>query len=197
MIESSLPRWSARLDAQRKHGFGDLLPVLASHLRVHEAAEAFLGPYNARQRSSSMPYRVPDAEVLRKAIPQGGMNDVSYRAFIQSLIRFCETTKGMRGLPTPHPSLIHSIQLPSPAFMLQAEGRDALSVYLPGVAEPLLVKSLTNPADIKFIIVRPKLSKLGTASINNWEVLFFRQAVGYIPEWVDSNLNPRYSGKLN
>lgn len=196
MIETSLPRWSVRLDAYRPHGFSDLIPLVATHYQAHEAAEKFLGPYNARQRSSQFPYHAPDKETLRQLIPQRRMNEFSYSAYLNSIVRFCETTKGSRGLPTPHPSTIHSIQLPLPAFELSAAGGGDTMVSILGIVEPLIVRGLRLPDEVKFIIVRPKLSQLGTASAKNWEVLFFRQALGYIPEWADSQLNPRYSGKF-
>ncbi len=192
MIETSLPKWVARLDAQRPHGFHDLIQVVNSHFRVTEQAAKVLGPYNARQRNTGSIYVPPDKDMLRQLIKQGGMNDFSYQSMLTSLVRFCETTKGMRGLPEPHPSTIHSIQLP--AFGLSAGPAGSTMVELSCSAEPIQVKGLRNANTIKFIIVRPKLSKLGTASANNWEVLFFDQAHGYIPDWVDSHLNPRYSG---
>lgn len=194
MIESSLPKWSARLDAFRPHGFHDLVPIVNAHFRVTEAVAKFLGPYNARQRSSGGMYIAPDKDVLRQLIRQGGMNDFTYQAMLTSITRFCETTKGMRGLPEPHPSTIHSIQLPLPAFELSPGPNGSTMVSVMGTAEPIIVKGLRNADTIKFIIVRPKLSKLGTASANNWEVLFFNQQHHYIPDWVDSHLNPRYSG---
>lgn len=194
MTDSTQPRWTVRLDAQRPQGFTDLLPVIAHHYRAHEAAERFLGPYNARQRSSSLPYRVPDKANLEQMIKQGGMNYFSYQAFINSLVRFCESTKGTRGLPQPHPSVLHSIQLPEPAFELKNNLNGDTILHITGVQEPLTVQGLRNKDEIRFIIVRPKLSKLGTASGTNWEVLFFRHPHGYLPEWTDSNSNPRYSG---
>ena len=196
MIETSLPRWSVRLDAVREHGFSDLIPIVNQHYRAHEAAEKFLGPYNARQRNSSMPYRAPDKETLQQLIPSNGMNTFSYAAYINSIIRFCEQTKGTRGLPTPHPSTIHSIQLPLPAFELSSAGGGEIDVNVISVRDSIRVKGLRLPDEIKFIIVRPKLSQLGTASAKNWEILFYRQALGYIPDWADSQLNPRYSGKF-
>lgn len=67
-------------------------------------------------------------------------------------------------------------------------------IQIAGVGTPLLVKGLRQPDEVKFIIVRPKLSQLGTASAKEWEVLFWRTNLGYTPEWADSQLNPRYSG---
>lgn len=197
MIETNLPRWTARLDATRTSGFSDLLPIVAAHYRAHEAAEKFLGPYNARQRNSSMPYSPPDKNVFKSSISQGRMNDFSYQSYLNSLIRFCETSKGMRGLPEPHPSTVHSIQLPQPSFELSTMPNGDTMVSIIGVDSPLVVKGLRNAKDIKFIIVRPKLSKLGTASGLNWEVLFFKDAYGYIPDWADSSINTRWAGKIN
>jgi len=196
-METTLPRWSVRLDATRPAtdpGFTDLIPVVGHHYNLHAQATEFLGPYNARQRSRSGTYMAPLKEDLRQVVRQGGVNDFSYQAFLGSLVRFCEQTKGTRALPTPHPSVIHSIQLPLPAFELRSSSTGDTMVQLIGVEIPLLVKGLRGPDEVKFIIVRPKLSKLGTASARDWEVLFFRQSLGYVPDWVDTNLNPRYSG---
>lgn len=198
MDETNLPRWSVRLDATRPAtdpGFSDLIPLVAHNFKMVAQAAEFLGPYNARQRSATR-YTAPDKETLRQLIRQGGVNDFSYFAFLNSLVRFCETTKGMRALPTPHPSVIHSIQLPQPAFELHSASGGDTMVQIAGTKVPLIVRGLRQPDEVKFIIVRPKLSTLGTASAKNWEVLFFRQALGYIPDWVDSNLNPRFSGIL-
>lgn len=193
------PQWALRLDASRpKHitDFTDLLPILAAHYRVLESAERFIGPYNAKQRASSLGYMPPSRETLRQMIKQGGMNDITYNSFINNLIRFCEQHKGQRALPTPHPSSIHSIQLGAPAFTLVPNGKDDTIVNIAGTEKPLIVKGLRNPEQMKFIIVRPKLSKLGTASSDRWEILFFKHNPGYIVDWYDSQLNPRYSGIL-
>jgi hypothetical protein len=192
---NTLPRWSVRLDARRPGdtGFSDLENMVAAHYRVHLAIDNFLGPYNARQRNSGNLYRVPDRETLKQLIKQNGMNDFSYNAMLHGVIRFCEEHKGLRSVPAPHPSTIHSIQLPVNSFELRARGQDT-EVHIIGLDTPILVKGLNDPSTVKFIIVRPKLSKLGTASASNWEVLFFRQNLGFIPEWADSQLNPRYSG---
>jgi len=197
-MNDTLPHWSVRLDAFRpvtEPGFSDLVPTVGHHYNLHVRAAEFLGPYNARQRNSTSGHYIPPTkELLREVIRQGQVNDFTYIAFINSLVRFCETNKGQRALPTPHPSVIHSIQLPLPAFSLDTERGSDTIIQLIGVKVPLLVKGLRNPDEIKFIIVRPKLSKLGTASAKNWEVLFYRTNLGYIPEWADTSLNPRYSG---
>jgi len=195
-MESTLPRWSVRLDASRPAtdpGFTDLIPLVSHHYNLHVQAAEFLGPYNARQRNAGH-YTPPTKEQLRELVKQGGVNDFTYLAYINSLVRFCETTKGNRAVPTPHPSVVHSIQLPAPAFTIHAGGAGDTMVQIIGIGVPLLVKGLRQPDEVKFIIVRPKLSKLGTASAKDWEVLFYRQNLGYIPEWADTNLNPRYSG---
>ncbi len=196
MTDTLLPRWSVRLDAERKHGFGDILPVVANHFRAYESLSNFLGPYNARQRSSTMPYASPSKELLEQMVKRGNMNYFSYSAMIQNAIKFCETTKGNRALPYAHPTTIHSIQLPLAAFELKKGVGDETLVYISGVDEPMSVKGLRNPAEINFVIVRPKLGSLGSSSTTRWEILFFKNAFGYIPEWVDSSANPRHVGKF-
>jgi len=195
-MTDTLPRWSVRLDARRpanSKDYSDLESMVAAHFRVHQALDNFLGPYNARQRNAGNGYHVPDRETIKQLVKQGGMNDFSYNAMLHAVMRFCETHKGQRSLPAPHPSTIHSIQLPAPAFELKQFGPET-EVRIIGLDMPIIVKGLNDPETVKFIIVRPKLSKLGTASASNWEVLFFRSNLGFIPEWADSQLNPRYSG---
>lgn len=192
-----LPRWTVRLNAARPvPDYSDLLAIVGHHYRTYASAEAFLAPYNARQRSKSF-YAAPSRDELKAAVKQGGMNDVSYFAFINSLIKWCENTKGQRALPNPHPSTIHSIQVPQPAFELipiTKEGTIAShQLSLPN-AEPIFLHGVRNPESIKFAIVRPKLSRLGTPSATEWEALLFNTNHGYLPHWVDSNLNPRWSG---
>ena len=198
---NELPKWAARLNASRpvdNPGFTDLLTLLKHHYNLHAQAEAFLGPYNARQRAKGEKflYSAPTNDELKAAIKKGGVNTLTYLAFISSLVKFCEMSKGLRALPTPHPSVVHSIQLPLQAFIITPEKDGVCKVDVAGIETPLFVKGLMHPEQIKFIIVRPKLSKLGTASATNWEILFFRNNFGYIPEWVDSNINPRWAGKL-
>lgn len=187
-----------RLDAARSTAdFSDLLTIVGHHFRVFADAEAFLGPYNARQRGNKL-YAAPTREELKAAIKQGGMNDVTYLNFISSIIKFCETTKGNRALPTPHPSTVHSIQLPQPAFELsqvKQNGKIMTELQVPA-AEPVYMNGVRSPENVKFVILRPKLSKLGTAAVRNWEALLFNQNLGYVPYWTDSNLNPRWSGML-
>jgi hypothetical protein len=191
-----LPHWTVRLNGTRPTSdYADLLSVVSHHFRTYTDAEAFLGPYNARQRSAKI-YTPPDREQLRAAIKQGGMNDITYAAFMSSIIRFCENSKGQRALPTPHPSTIHSIQLSDAAFEIKStDKRGAFDLIIPNCA-PITVQGLRNPEQIKFVIVRPKLSGLGTPSVKNWEVLFFNSNLGYIPYWTDTQLNPRYSGLI-
>jgi hypothetical protein len=196
-MESSLPRWSVRLDAFRpavNPGFSDLISLVNHHFRLHSQADAFLGPYNAKQRGSKLPYIAPTKEQLKAVIRQGSINDFTYMAFINSLVKFCEQTKGLRSLPKPHPSVIHSIQLPLPAFSIETSGSNDTVIHITHIQTPLIVKGLRQPEQFPFIIVRPKLSQLGTPSANKWEVLFFKQWLGYIPDWADTQLNPRYAG---
>lgn len=196
MTDSLIPRWSVRLDASRPAGSGyaDLMSIVNNHYNVHQEVDNYLGPYNARQRNSELSYLPPQKDALKQVVKQCGMNDFSYSAYLNSIVKFCEQHKGLRTMPSPHPSTIHSIQLPLPAFELEDAGNGETLVRLMGTDIPLVVKGLRDQHAVKFIIIRPKLSQLGTASVSKWEVLFYKSAIGYIPDWADSNQNPRYSG---
>ncbi len=195
-MSTELPRWVARVDATRPvTDYSDLLLLVTRHLSMFSSAEAYLSPYNARERSKSF-YSPPTRESLREIVKACGVNEITYSAFLSSLIRFCEQTKGLRALPLPHPSTLHSIQLPQGTFELKSIP-GAMELHAFGATEPVIVKGLRNPDQYKFVILRPKLARSGTPSAKNWEALFFTQNLGYIPMWVDSTINPRWAGQLS
>lgn len=192
-----LPRWNARLNISRQFpNYADLMKLVGVHFSVHQELESFLGPYNARQRSQKI-YRAPTRDDLKSAVRQRSMNDISYNALLSATIRFCEQTHGLRALPTPHPSVIHSIQLPQPAFVIDrapAGCKMGTHQLLVSGAEPIYIQALRASLTPKFVIIRPRLSKLGTPSVKDWEILLFDTNHGYIPNWVDSAINPRFAG---
>ena len=191
------PQWTTRTDVELASGdYGPLLGLVAVSYHVYSKAEEFLGPFNAKQRGHGI-YTPPTRDQLRAAIPQYRMNPVSHSAFLSSLIAFCERTKGMQALPTPHPSIIHSIQLQPSTFEIKCQD-GKVDLFLAGMDEPLKLKfaNAKTAEATKFIILRPKISTVGTASATRWEVLLFDKAYGYIPNWVDANLNPRWSGVM-
>jgi hypothetical protein len=67
---------------------------------------------------------------------------------------------------------------------------------VPG-CEPIYVADLRNPAQVRFVVLRPKLSRTGTPQVGSWEALFFRDTIGYVAHWYDSTINPRYAGTIN
>ncbi len=194
-MSTELPRWVARVDASREvTDFSDLLMLVTRHLSMFTSAETYLSPYNARQRSKSI-YSAPSREELRQIVKSCGVNELTYSAFLSSLVRFCEQTKGLRALPLPHPSTLHSIQLPQGTFEIKTvDGVSELHVI--GGTSPVILKGLRNPDSYRFVILRPKLGRSGTPSATRWEALLFTQNYGYIPMWVDSTINPRWAGQL-
>jgi hypothetical protein len=191
-------KWFARYDLTRPTGvktFSDLLPVLRHHFNMHVSLEQFLGPYNARQRASALPYSAPDRELLKMMVKQGGVNFLSYNGMLSATIEFCQKHKGQRALPLPHPSTIHSIQLPKGAFSLTAKQKHT-EILIPGVETPLLFNSLKNVNDVKFVVVRPRVGRAGTPSADRWEILLFKEQISYMPDWADTEMNTRYAGSL-
>jgi hypothetical protein len=124
---------------------------------------------------------------------------------------FLMKTRGKRTLIQPNPSSHHSAQFPSGTFTITSvndkkpslrddksvrkEAKTLHKIEFFGAEYPVYIENLTIPVDqINFVIVRPKLGKLGTPCTNRWEVLLFKKQHGYLVDHVDSNLNPRWSG---
>jgi hypothetical protein len=75
--------------------------------------------------------------------------------------------------------------------------KNLYAISLFGTTSPIYVENLSlKPEDVGFVIVRPRLGKLGTPNLSRWEVLLYRQPHGYLIEHVDSEINPRYCGTL-
>jgi hypothetical protein len=187
----SNPRFNARVDLSRASGnYSDLLALVRRHYDMYASAEQIIGPYNAKQRQRQV-YTPPSRELLRELVKQCGVNDLTYHAFLSSLVRFCETTKGNMALPLAHPSTIHSLQLPEDAFFID-------SCQLHVVGEPLDLRLNGRALGFvpKFAIVRPCMAQRGMTSATKWEALFFDQRHGYLPAWADSNVNSRWAGSL-
>jgi hypothetical protein len=188
----------------------DLGHLVASTYYMYVDGEKFLSPWNAKANNAKTIYYPPSKEDLENAIPRRSINEISRNAFIMGLIRFCKDHKGMKQLPTPHPSTHHSIHYPGSSFSIRRVPeevtlfglarpiKNSVEITLAGVQAPIFVTGLKiNPDSVKYLIVRPKLSKLGTASGKYWEILFFQRNMGYIVDHTDSSMNPRYSGKFN
>jgi hypothetical protein len=211
--------WAARHDALRptdQHDFDDAAHMVAATYELYSRAANFLGPWNAKQIGSNFPYRAPEREQLKAAIgkPRPCIADRTYAGLVDSIIAFCNQSKGRRQLVTPSPTTHHSAQFPSGTFTLTTK-LDTISLYYPsgvrpsrplralaeiklvGATAPIYVE---NPAtrldDVRYLIVRPRLGKLGTPNLSRWEVLFFKSAHSYLIEHTDSQINPRWSGIL-
>src|SRR5439155_2920669 len=115
-----------------------------------------------------------------------------------ALYKFACDSKGKRQLINPDPATHHSAQFPRGTFTIEhitERQSNAHAIHLFGCSEPLIVSGLQlNLNVVEFIIVRPKLGKLGTHSVTNWEVLFYRNPHNFLIDHVDSNFNPRWSG---
>lgn len=210
--EVTTPRWNARLDAfksTKDPGFQDHLRIVAAYYEMYEKGYRFMGPWISRQIGSSLPAIPPSPETIEQCIgkPRAVVSGHAYYAFIEALYQFAIKSKGKRQLISPDQSSHHSAQFPRGTFTIkrvenvQLAGQHVGShkslheIRVFGTESALYVKDFQlNTDEIGFIIVRPKLGKLGTASVMNWEVLFYRTPHGYLIDHTDSNLNPKWSG---
>jgi hypothetical protein len=216
LSENSAQSWAQRSDAFRTtdvRSFEDLLQVVDGTYRAYSKLYETIGPWNAKQNGNNFPYSPPSREYLQMSLKRAprGLSDYVYSAMLTSTVRFCEAHKGKRQLVTPHPSTHHSAHFPDQTFEIKYlkdnlpqlhktqnvnfKAQTLAEIKLDGIPHPIYVENLKE-RNYKYLIVRPKLGKLGTANIQNWEVLFYTRNFGFNLEHCDSNLNPRYSGIL-
>lgn len=205
-------KWNAKHDAYRPTTeFTDLLRIVAAYYEMYGRAVSFVGPYISKQKSATI-FIPPDKEDIKSAIGKT-RSTISFRAvssFVESLHRFFYKSKGKKALIEPSPTTHHSAQFPQGTFEItkvsdavqlrddkgpRQAAKNLFKIELFGADAPIYVENLLIPVDqVKFIIIRPKLGRLGSPSVSRWEVLFYRAAHGYIIDHVDSNLNPRWAG---
>lgn len=209
-------QWVQRSDAycsKEVRTFTDVLAIIEGTYRVYNKLYETIGPWNAKQASSTFPYSPPTREFITSALKNKPniLNELVYNAMINATIRFCEVYKGKKQLITPHPSSHHSAHFPEGTFKIRKitenfppinkthnthfKPSNLAEITLEGIRTPIYVENIRDKP-IKYLIVRPKLGKLGTANVENWEVLFFSKNFGFDLEHCDSNLNPRYSGMI-
>jgi len=212
-VREDVNHWNAKLDVYRSTtDFSDLLKIVACYYEQYSRASTFIGPWIAKQFGNAM-FFAPSKEQLDSALGTQ-RSAISFRArsaFIDSLIGYLSKNKGKKTLITPSPSSHHSAQFPSGTFSisevvdkrpqlrddraLRKESKVLHRIEFANATSPVFVENLMIPPDqINFVIVRPKLGKLGTASTTRWEVLLYKRHHSYIIEHVDSQLNPKYSG---
>ena len=204
---------NTRRDAFRPStGFSDLIKIVACYYEMYSRAATFVGPWIAKQRGAMM-FMTPDKAQIDLAL--GPLRPaISYQArsaFTEAVSRFLLQTKGQKNLITPSPSSHHSAQFPAGTFEISKITdnypilRDDKAIRKPAktlhkiefarAEQPVFIENLEIPAEqIQFVILRPKMGKLGMPSTSRWEVLLYKTPYGYLVEHVDSHLNPRWSG---
>jgi hypothetical protein len=201
--------WDCKLDAFRPiNDYSDLIRIVACYYEMYSKAVEFVGPWIAKQRGGT--FLPPDRDQVKTFLGKE-RPPMSFRAkscFIDSLIVFLRNNKGKKTLITPSPSSHHSAQFPRGTFeitlanepIFNASRRISINskvyrIEFEGADTPIYVENLKfNPNDIKFLILRPKLGKLGMPNILRWEILFYKKDHGYIIDHTDSHLNPKWSG---
>lgn len=205
-------KWTAKIDVYRQTtNFSDLMRIVGAHYELYTKAVQFVGPWISKQNGNMLPFMVPDKEEIKQAVgkPRSIINFLSYTAFIDGVHKFLLSTKGKKTLITPNPTTHHSAQFPAGSFEIKrvdtkplrddkgirTNAKSLHKIEFAGSEEPVYIENLQlDPDSIQHVILRPKLGKLGTPSATRWEVLLFRNKVGYLVTHVDSELNPRWSG---
>lgn len=210
----NVTRWNAKHDVFRPVAdYSDLLKIVACYYEMYSKASTFLGPWIAKQ--FGMTFLVPTKDQIKESLGKERPS-ITFRArnaFVEALTTFLVKYKGKKTLITPNPSSHHSAQFPSGTFsitevtenrpvlrdekVIRRESKTLHMIEFANAEAPVYVENLMIPPDqIGFVIVRPKLGKLGTPSTARWEVLLYKIPYGYLVDHTDSFLNPRYSGIL-
>lgn len=192
--------------------FSDLLYIVAAYYDMYAKTVEIVGPIISKQIGSFV--FVPPSKVeLDRALSGKGISAKAKAGFVDAVINHLVKTKGKKALIYPSPTTHHSAQFPHGTFSItridNTDGKIILNdvkfsrnklnplfkINLAGADLPLYVEKLPLPIDqIHFLIVRPKLGKLGTSSVKKWEILFYKKRFNYIVEHTDSTLNPRFAG---
>lgn len=207
-------QWAQRSDAFRSENvrvFDDVFNVIDGTFRAYSKITEVLGPYNAKQMGRDFPYVPPTKEYIMNSVKRAprGLSEFIFNAMVMSSVKFCTVHKGKKQLATPHPSTHHSAHFPDGTFKISYLTTNLPKIYknqnqnfsakmlaeikVDGINNPIYVENLKE-RNYKYLIIRPKLGKLGTASAIHWEALFYTQNFGFLIDHCDSNLNPRYSG---
>lgn len=204
--------YDARLNAYRSTSdFTDVLSQIAMQFDLYMKIVEIVGPWISKQNGNG--HFLPlTTDLLKERITRSSVNPRTYSAMMEATYQFMKTTQGKRALALPHPTTHHSAQFRSGLFSLTAVSdkiklrddgklRDPraklLKLEITG-CEPLYVENVSgiNPESINFVIIRPKLGKLGSPNISKWEVLLYKRDPGHLIDHVDSDLNPRWAGKF-
>ena len=212
-MENNLLYPDSKIDAFRTSmEFTDLLRIVAGHYDMYSKAVEIVGPIISKQ-FGAMIFVPPSKDELDKVISGRGVSPRAKAGFIDALINHLVKTKGKKALIYPSPTTHHSAQFQSGTFTIsKVDNSDCkiqlkdvkhprniqkvlYKIELAGASAPLYIEKLPLPLDqINFLIIRPKLGKLGTSSVNKWEVLFYKKRFNYLVDHVDSTLNPRFAG---
>lgn len=201
-----------RVNAYRSTSdYSDVLSHIAIQFDVYSKIVSVVGPWISKQNGKSQ-FLPLTPDLIKEQVSQSRLDYKTYSSMLEATYQFMKSTQGKRALTLPHPTTHHSAQFRSGLFSLthcndKIKLRDngslrdpksrLLKLDLAG-CEPLYLENIQNinPDLIKFIIIRPKLGKLGSPNISKWEVLMFRKDQLHLIDHVDSELNPRWAGKF-
>ena len=182
---------------QNSKDYTDLLKIVASNYEMYERGYNLISPWISRQVDSIVPIMPPSAVEISASLgkPRACIHPKNAAAYSEALSKFAlEAKKTRRQLIHPNPSTHHSAQFAKGTFSIERLGT-GYKLQIFGCSDNIIVKDVKIKLEgCQFIIIKPKLGKLGTASINRWEVLFFQDNHGYLINHTDSDLNPRFAG---
>lgn len=201
-----------RIDALRppSHSWEDAYSAVTGTFLMHKLIFEALSPYNSKQLGNNKPYVPPSLDYLKMVVKRKpkAMSQITFDNMLFAVRRFAEEHKTNKQLAYPDPVTLHSAHFPEGTFSIsEIRVEEWLKIvgvrpYLPSsvhkfsftcIDQPIYAENY-RPDNHKYIILRPKLSKLGVPMLANWEMLFFKKNHGFFLDRVDAEINPRYAG---
>lgn len=200
----------ARVDALRPiSDFSDAMQQVSAHFTMYTKTVEVVRPWVQRQVGKEHFFPMPIDEV--KAVANcAGLCVRTVNAFAESVYEFMRKNKTSRTFIIPHPSTHRSAQYSSGMFTVERSAetvvlrdqkggvktvKNPLIVSFGGL-KPFYLDSRVDPKRVKFIILRPKLGKLGTPTVDKWEMLLFDVNHKYLADHTDAEIDTRWVGRM-
>ena len=183
--------------------FDDLANLVVGTFYTYRSLETYLSPIISKSFDSAAMITPEEIGALVKKHPN--MSPIMFSKMLEAAASFCNRNKGSRKLPLADPKTHRSAHYKQGLFEIEPfdlktwlemkpmernyKVNSVARVFIDGIADPIYVENLRID-NYKYMIIRPKLSKMYNIS-NNWEALFFKSSFDYHIDHIDLDYQPK------
>lgn len=198
-----------RTDIVRKNNdYNDLGNAVVATYKTYFDVERVVAPYIAKYADDGF---ILTKDWIQERSRNFGMNRIMHAKMMEGVERFFLKNHGKRRLPSPHIISHRSVHYLEGMFTIEPDNlqnylndtvdrirnfkvKSVHKISIDGL-DPIYVENM-RPGHYKYLMLRPKLGKSGTPSVDKWEVLLSTENSGYMIDHIDTDKNPRYNGTL-